>query len=102
MQMECSTTLLFLKTKIYKVVVTFSGITSMPICVKIVQQFKGGHTQIRPYFFFQQKKNTALEASKIEITVVLVVIVTVFLLGYCSCTCCAFGHSSNWSLHEQS
>jgi len=33
--------------------------------MKIVQQFKGGHTQIRPYFFFFQKKKTALEASKI-------------------------------------
>ena len=72
--MECSTAPLFLKTKIYKVAVTVSGITSIPICLKIVQQFKGGHTQIRRYFFFQQKKNTALEASKIEITVVLDII----------------------------
>lgn len=70
MQMERSTAPLFLKTKIYKVAVIFTGITSIPICAKIVQQLKGGHAQIRLYFFFQQKKNTALEASKIEITVV--------------------------------
>jgi hypothetical protein len=72
--MGCSTNPVIFKTKIYKMAVTFSGVTSIPICGKIVQQFKGGHTQIRPYFFFQQKKNTAFKASKLEITVVLDII----------------------------
>jgi hypothetical protein len=52
---------------------------------------------------FSFKKNTALEGSKIGITVVFVVTCySVLLSGYCRSTCCVFGHSSNWSLHEQS
>jgi hypothetical protein len=71
--MESSTIPLFLKTKIYKVTVAFSGKTSIPICVK-VQQIKGVYAQIRPCFLLQQKKNTALEASKVKVIVMLDII----------------------------
>jgi hypothetical protein len=64
MQMESSTIPLFLKTKIYKVAVAFSGKTSIPICVK-VQQIKGGpHTNKTMFFYFNKRQTLRLKRQK--------------------------------------